>query len=332
MHLLSRAGLSLLLLGLVNPGAAEDKPAMGNAATVNGQPIPEAAVQRALRSITDPEQRAQARSRVLNSLLDQAVLDQHLIQLGVEVPKAEVDARLNEVKDEIKKKSGKTFEEALKKLALTEPELRDQLGALLRWEKYAASKATDQELKQLFDREPEIFDGTMVRARHILLTPAAGDPKAAAKAREQLLGFKKQVEEEAEKEVAKLPEGTDLLAKDKARGKALEQAFAAVARKESACPSKEQGGDLDFFPRSGSMVEPFARAAFALKPTQLSDLVQTQFGYHLILVTDRRPGKETKFEDVKEVVREVFAERLQRALCANLRTKANIVITPQTKP
>jgi peptidyl-prolyl cis-trans isomerase C len=80
------------------------------------------------------------------------------------------------------------------------------------------------------------------------------------------------------------------------------------------------------------MVEPFARAAFALKPYEMSDVVATKFGYHLILVTDRRPGRDTKYEDVKEVVKEVYSDRLRENLAGQLRPNAKIVITPAPKP
>ena len=137
--------------------------------------------------------------------------------------------------------------------------------------------------------------------------------------------------ETAANEVAKLPAGTDTMAREKARNSALENAFAEWARKESACPSKEKGGDLAWFRRVGSMVEPFAKAAFALQSYQMSDVVATKFGYHLILVTDRRPGKEAKFDEVKEVAKDVFCDRLRENMLAQLRSKAQIVITAQPK-
>ena len=79
-------------------------------------------------------------------------------------------------------------------------------------------------------------------------------------------------------------------------------------RNHSTCNSKSEGGDLRWFPRYGSMVEPFAKAAYALKPFEVSDVTVTPFGYHLILVVGRRPGTPTKFEDprVKDAVKEVY--------------------------
>src|SRR5262249_11731361 len=126
---------------------------------------------------------------------------------------------------------------------------------------------------------------------------------------------------------AKLPATADTLTRQQERNKQLEEAFAEVARDKSACPSKRDGGDINWFPRIGSMVEPFASAAFALKPYEMSQPVQTQFGMHLILVTARKPGQEVKFEQVKDEVREVYCNKLRDSLVAQLRKAATIQIS-----
>jgi peptidyl-prolyl cis-trans isomerase C len=308
----------------------------GVAATVNGQPIPEVAVQRGLKRVP-PARQAEARPAILDYLIDNLLIDQYLLQLNIAAEAREVDARFDQVRGEIRKlvegRPGQTYEKVLEDLMLTEAELKAQITADLRWDKYVTQQGTDQALHDFFDKSKEIFDGSMVRARHILLTPSSNDQAAADKAKADLLLLKQQIEQQVTAGLAKQPPAGDALAKEQARAKLLDEAFANMAREKSACPSKAQGGDVDWFPRSGGMVEPFAKAAFGLKPYQVSDVVQTQFGYHLILVTDRRPpSKDTKFEDVKDEVKEVYADRLRESLVSQLRPRATIAVTPVAKP
>ena len=100
-----------------------------------------------------------------------------------------------------------------------------------------------------------------VRASHILLKTEGKDDAAVKKQAEELL--------------AKVKAGAD---------------FAELAKKYSEDEaSKAKGGDLDFF-RKGQMVPEFDKAAFAMKPGEISDLVKTQFGYHIIKVVDKKAG------------------------------------------
>jgi parvulin-like peptidyl-prolyl isomerase len=310
------------------PALITPKPNIPNtvAATVNGQPIPEVAVQRALKKV-QAEQQAQVRPEIINFLVDKTLVDQFLAQTKIVVEDKDVDAHLKQVREEITKR-GSTMEKVLHEALLTEGELKTEIAGQLRWEKYVKSQATDKALHELFDRNKEIFDGTVVRARHILVTAPANDPKVAEPTRAKLLAMKKKIEETVAQGMAKLPANTDKLAQERERAKLMDEAFAATASKESDCPSRTQGGDLGFFPRSGSMVEPFAEAAFGLKNHQVSDVVVTPFGMHLILVIDRKPGKQIKYEEVQEEVRLVFGDRLRESLVPQLRTKAKVVVNP----
>jgi peptidyl-prolyl cis-trans isomerase C len=329
-----RAALVLVWSSFIWPVRAQDavQQTAGTAvaATVNGQPISELTVQRGLRRVA-AEKRAEARKEIITYLADNILLDQYLQQLRIEVPSKDIEARVDQIRAEIKK-SGQEFGKVMEQMLLTESELRSQIAADMRWEKFCNDQITDKDQRELFAKNLEIFDGTMVRARHILLTPAAGDAQAAEQAKQKLDQLKKQLEDKVTAELSRLPEGTDKLDRERARCRLLNDTFAALAQEVSTCPSKEQGGDLGWFARSGSMVEPFARAAFALQPYTMSEIVSTQFGYHLILVTDRRQGKETKFEDVKEVVRDVCCDRLRESLCAKLRPSAQIVVASPPMP
>jgi peptidyl-prolyl cis-trans isomerase C len=298
------------------------------AAVVDDEPIPEMAVQRAMKRIP-PSRQSEARPEILNFLIDNALIDHYLAKIPVVVEQKEIDAKMATIKEEIKKE-GSSFEKVLKDLMLTEKDLRDKIVAELRWDKFAEAQATEKALRELFDQHHDMFDGTLVSARHILLPPG-DDPQAGEKAKVKLATFKKQIEDEVTKGLAQLPASSDNLAREKARAKLTEDSFAAIAGKESTCPSKAQGGNLGYFPRAGAMVDAFAQTAFALKPYQMSDVVQTQFGYHLILTTDRKPGKDVKFEDVKEEVKEVFHERLRDLMSSRLRPRAKITINPAPK-
>ena len=96
----------------------------------------------------------------------------------------------------------------------------------------------------------------------------------------------------------RVDEKADAATKKKARAEidaVLKQAkagadFAKLAQQHSQDGSAAQGGDLNFFPK-GQMVPAFDKVAFELKPGQISDVVTTQFGYHIIKVTDHKPGR-----------------------------------------
>jgi peptidyl-prolyl cis-trans isomerase C len=304
--------------------------APGVAARVNGQPIPESAVDRALDRVP-PAKRDEARKQILDFLVENVLIDQYVLQLPqYAVEKKDVDAKEEEVRAELKKQN-KEFPKMLEEMKLTEAELREQIAADLRWTKFCTDLAKEDQLKKLFESEKVLFDGTMVRARHILLTPPMTDPKAIADAAAKLRVIKQEIEAKVDAGLAKLPAGTDPLAREKERRALLDDAFAAAAKEKSQCPSKVEGGDVNYFQRSGKMVEPFAKAAFALKPFEMSDVVQTQFGVHLILLTERKPGLEVKFADVKDDVKDEFCDRLREQVVAKLKPRANIVITPAPK-
>jgi parvulin-like peptidyl-prolyl isomerase len=100
--------------------------------------------------------------------------------------------------------------------------------------------------------------------------------------------------------------------------------FADLARQHSDCTSKDKGGDLGFFSRHGQMVEAFASAAFKLERGGISPVVQTVFGYHVIKVTDIKPGKDVSLEEVRADVADACADRRARAIYEQLRAAAEI--------
>jgi parvulin-like peptidyl-prolyl isomerase len=303
------------------PKAETPPPADAVAAVVNGEPIPEMAVFRGLLRV-NPQFRDKARPEMVNFLVDNLVVDQYLRQLKVEVAAKEVEDHVQKIKDEAKKAS-QEFPVMLKKLYLTEDDLRRELTGALKWDKFVLQQGSDKVLRDMFEKNTDMFNGATMQARHILIAVADGKK---SEAEGKAVAIRKQIEAEVAQALAKLPVTGDKIAAEKERTKALEQAFAAAAFKESTCPSKNHGGDLGYFARAGAMVEPFARAAFALKPFQMSDPVVTEFGVHLILAVDAKPGKDVKFEDVRRNVQDVYAERLREAVLTSYKPRSKIEI------
>ena len=150
----------------------------------------------------------------------------------------------------------------------------------------AAAKATDEELKAFYEKNKAQFtDPEQRRASHILIA-AGADADAAAKA---------QAKEKAQKLLAEL--------------KAAPEKFDELAKANSDdTGSAAQGGDLGFFSRD-MMVKPFSDAAFAMKEGEISDLVQSEYGFHIIKVTGAKGSGEKPFEEVKPELEALYRQQ-----------------------
>lgn len=151
-------------------------------------------------------------------------------------------------------------------------------------------QVSEEEARAFYDAAPARFgQEEMVRARHILLTI---DQDASA-----------------EEEAAVRKRISDL----RARIKNLDD-FAAAAQRSSQCPSAPMGGDLGWFGR-GAMVEPFEQAAFALKRGEISEPVRTRFGYHLIMIEEKREAGIPTFDEVRdEIARQIAEEKAENRI------------------
>lgn len=235
-----------------------------------------------------PEQMTEIKDKVLNGLIDRELLSQQAAKEGIKVDKKEVDERISALKKRFPKEED--FKKTLDQLGLTEAGLRTQfekelaIKAMLD-KKYAGKlDITEAEMKKFYDDNPDYFKSPeRVRASHILIKV---DPSASeadkAKARQKI--------EDIQKKVKK---GED---------------FAALAKQYSECPSSAKGGDLDFFQR-GQMVGPFQDAAFAMKVGDVSDIVETQFGYHLIKVTDKKEAGTVSFDESKDKIKSYLEQQ-----------------------
>lgn len=105
--------------------------------------------------------------------------------------------------------------------------------------------------------------------------------------------------------------------------------FAELAKTESTGPSAPKGGDLGYFKRDGQMVEPFAKAAFDLEAgAYTTDPVETQFGWHVIKVTDRRMAEPPPLEEVRNQLTSEIAQEAIQEMLESLRADATVEIKP----
>lgn len=171
-------------------------------------------------------------------------------------------------------------------------------------------KVTDAQAKAFYDKNKNMFktpadpEGT-IRASHILITAKKDDkPEAVAAAKKKAADILAQLKKDPKK-------------------------FEALAQKESACPSGKQNGSLGAF-QKGQMVPEFEAAAFALKEGQLSDLVQTDFGFHIIRRDAAKKAEILPFDQVKaSIIENLKAEEFRKkieALIAKLEKDANVKI------
>lgn len=274
------------------------------AAMVNGEAIPLSRVDDIIRTKlaivpASTAQSKQLRTAVLDDLIADLLLKQFLEKNAPKIEAAEIDAQLAAFTASLQR-TGRTFKQFLDETNQTEAELRESWITTARLDAHIRKTVTNDTLKRHWEENRDQFDGTQVKASHILIR-CGSKPVEQAAAKEKLQAIQKDV----------------------AAGK-LE--FAAAAKKHSQCPSAPNGGDIGWFPRKGAMDEAFAKAAFKLKTGEIG-FAQTEFGMHLVQVTDRKPGKPSEFEMCIDEVRESYADEQRPVLAAKLRKDATITIT-----
>ena len=168
-------------------------------------------------------------------------------------------------------------------------DVEDQIISEIFLTKTIGSQVTEEALQKIYsETKSEMASGDQIKARHILLDN----------------------EEKAAEIIKKLKAGEE---------------FAKLASEYSTGPSAASGGDLGWF-GEGQMVPEFSKAAFALNPGDIvTKPVKTQFGWHIILVEDRKVSAPPSFDEAKEQLASTMSQKLLKELIETLRTKAKIV-------
>ena len=252
------------------------------------------------------------KDRVVNELIVKKLLDQEIKKKHIKVSNEDIDNKLKTIIDKVGSKE--KFNQILKEIGISAAQFRKDLTDEVKVEKLVDTLSVvsvgDAEAKKFYEKNIDQFKyPDKVRASHILVSANAEELKEKIATSEAGKGLTaEQIDAQVKQEMSKkLEKAQKLLAelkKDPSK-------FAKVAKDNSDdTMSAKQGGDLGFFAKE-EMVEPFANAAFAMKPNTLSDIVVTPYGYHIIYVTDRKKAGAESFEKVKPEIK-AFLENQEK--------------------
>jgi len=266
----------------------------GKAAVVNGVVIQEEEVNRMLLfqqqrllattgQVIRPEMMMDARKMVLEQLIDRELLYQQSLKKGISIKDTEVNEQIDQIKQRYPNEQA--FKESMAEDHLTEATLKSKLEMNLAVQKFVEKEfggtpeVSEAEAKAFYERNPQYFtQPEVIRVSEIVIKV---DPKADAAKKQDA---RKKVEDIQKK----IQKGED---------------FAALAKEFSQGPSAPQGGDLGIVPR-GRMPKALDDAAFSLKPGEVSGVVETEVGFHLIKVHEKTPEKVVPFKEVEERIRQ----------------------------
>lgn len=293
-----------LIVVLAGAGAAsyflfvKDK---GIAVEVNGVKITETELQKEISktksqyeaqgTTIQPEQMASIRASVLDNLIIREILKQKSESYAVN--DKEVDNQIASVRNRYD--SEDAYKKALSEQGYDADSFRTaviediKIRELIKEKVPQTATVGDEEIQKFYDDNPSYFtQPEKIQASHILVkVDKSATDEEKAKAR-------KKIERIAED----LKNGAD---------------FAEEAKKESEGPSAPKGGDLGEFSK-GQMVAPFEEAAFALKVGEVSGIVETQFGYHIIKVFKKTPESHVALEDVKASIQSYLLQNKNQSL------------------
>lgn len=294
--------------------------------TINNEPISQTEFQKAFDAVTKNSMVAQMgvdfkkdpnsfiylmlKDRVVNELIVKNLLDQDIKNKKIKVTAEDVDNELRNIIDQVGSKE--KFNEILKQNGITANQFKSDLE-----EEVKIKKLVDElKVVEISDKEAEKFYKTnidkfkhaeRVKASHILVSANKDEIRAlitADAANKNLTPA--QIDEKVK---ADLSQKYDKAKKLLDEVKKDPTSFAKVARDNSDdVASAKQGGDLGYFTKE-QMVDEFSKVAFTQKPSTVSEIVTTPFGYHIIMVTDRQEAGVESFDKVKGDIKNFLSQQ-----------------------
>ena len=260
------------------------------------------------------------KDRVVNELIVKALLNQEMQKRGIEVTNKDVDDAVKEIIDKVGSKE--QLDALLKQNGISNSQFKKDLKEEVKMKKLAkelgSSNVSDAEAKKFYnDNISKFKHPDKVRASHILISVNPQEIEEVVKSDPN----NKNIDETAVK--AKV--AAEVQAKEAKANQILAEAkknptqFAKLAKENSEdTATANKGGDLGFF-AAKEMVPEFSKAAFSMKPNTISDKpVKTQFGYHIIMVTDRSAAGQDPFEKVKANIKAYLENQKQIELIDKL--------------
>ena len=253
-------------------------------ATVDGEKI----IRLELDRILDKAKRRMGKAnlhlieeKIINDLIRQSVLRQFVKKQNIHIDPGRIESEIETIRENMKKNpqsKDKSLETLLEEQGTSLAEMRVAMDIILSIEEYMEKTITEEELEKYFTENTGAFNGETVTVSHILVDTRGVEDEAKLKeAKEKIDKIKKE-----------LDGGAD---------------FVQLAKAHSDCPvSAKTGGDLGPIKR-GETVKELTDVAYATDVNSISDPVKTQYGYHIIMVTDKQEGKDVKFEEIKDKVK-----------------------------
>lgn len=255
-------------------------------------------------SDVSPEKRKKAEKKALENLIEEELFYQEAKRQGIKAERSEIKERLEAIKKRYPSK--RAFNEAMDKYKLTIPMLEERIRKeilverLLR--KEVSVNLSDKDVADYYNQNREKFKmPESVKVRYIWVKIDPTMPDASKKA-----------EDKAKEAYQKLKAGED---------------FAKIAWNYSSDMSRVKGGDVGYI-HKGRFADEVERVAFSLKVGQMSNIIKTETGYHIIRIEDKRPPRQIPFGEIREKLKEELTQSQQSskkdALLKRLRSNAMV--------